>query len=55
MSKAAQGFWASTYIGYVEGQKLRRTQLVGKITVQELEKIGLTDHLPICINYRLQH
>ena len=42
MSKAAQGFWPSAYCEYVEGQKPRRTSLIGKITVQKLEKIDLT-------------
>ncbi len=42
MSKAAQGFWPSAYCAYVEGQKARRTPLIGKITIQKSEKIDLT-------------
>jgi hypothetical protein len=30
MSKAAQDFLPSAYLQYVEGGKLRRTQLIGK-------------------------
>ena len=42
MSKAAQGFWPSAYREYVEGHKPRRTPLIEKIAILELEKIDLT-------------
>jgi hypothetical protein len=33
MSKAAQDFSPEAYLKYVEGGKLRRTQLIGKRTI----------------------
>jgi hypothetical protein len=53
MSKAAQEFSFEAYLSYVEDGNSRRTPLIGKRTIYELETLHVSSILPPHIIQRL--